>query len=323
MNEMISHIEFLLHEHNCVIIPGFGGFVVNTIPSRREGIATFNAPACELVFNRDLTHNDGLLAQSYMKSGQLMFEAAMLRIEKGVEELKHQLQEMQHVDMGKLGSFTRNEGERFTYTPGNFVRPALFGLTRASLRPLVQMQTVTTPAKQTQPGKRRYSRGISVAAAAVVLLLLMLLPVSDTNNGHQLAKMITETSLFGNKQAETQIRKNGLPDNQTTVESNVLPAQPATEAATEAASQDASLQVPVAGPRFYVVMGVYELPEVAQKMIETLANEGFTQTGSLKRSGRIDVFAASFTDETEAAAFLREVHKKHPSHSDAWILKRK
>lgn len=322
MNEMISHIEFLLHEHNCVIIPGFGGFVVNAIPSRRDGIATFHAPACELVFNRDLTHNDGLLAESYMKSEQLMFEAAMIRIEKGVEELKQQLQEMHHVDIGKLGSFTMSGEKRFTYTPADFVRPALFGLTAASLRPLVQMQPVT-PMKQVEPGKRWQNRGIAAVAAVAALLVLLLLPVSDTHNDHQLAKMITETSLFGDKPAETHIRENGLSDKQTAVKSNVSQLQPAAEAVTATATQEESQQVAAAGSRFYVVMGVYELPDVAQKMIETLTNEGFTQTGSLKRPGRIDVFAASFTDETEAAEFLREVHKKHPSHADAWILKKK
>ncbi|MCE5205964.1 MAG: hypothetical protein LLF80_07685 [Porphyromonadaceae bacterium] len=322
MNEMISHIEFLLHEHNCVIIPGFGGFVVNTIPSRRDGIATFHAPACELVFNRDLTHNDGLLAESYMKSEQLMFEAAMIRIEKGVEELKLQLQEMHHVDMGKLGKFTMSDEKRFTYTPADFVRPALFGLTAASLRPLVQMQPVA-PMKQAEPEKRWHSRGMSVAAAVAALLILILFPVSDSHSGHQLAEMIAETSLFGNKPAETHIQENGLSVKQTAVKSDVVPLQPAPEAVTVTATQNESQQVAATGPRFYVVMGVYELPDVAQKMIETLSNEGFTQTGSLKRPGRIDVFAASFTDETEAADFLREVHKKHPSHADAWILKKK
>ena len=321
MNEMISHIEFLLHEHNCVIIPGFGGFVVNMIPSRRDGIATFHAPSCELVFNRDLTHNDGLLAQSYMKSEQLMFEAAMLRIEKGVEELKQQLLEMHRVDMGKLGSFTMSDEKRFTYTPADFVRPALFGLTTASLKPLVQMQPVT-PVKQAEAGKRWHSRGMGAAAAVAALLVLFLRPVRDTHNGHQLAKMIAETSLFGNKTTETHIRKSGLQEELTAVETSGLPVSPATEIAATAAAS-ASAQEPTTGPRFYVVMGVYELPHVAQKMIETLTNEGFTQTGSLKRPGRIDVFAASFTDETEAAEFLREVHKKHPSHADAWILKKK
>jgi len=129
MNELVSHIEFLLHEHNCVIIPGFGGFVVNPVHSRRDGVATFLAPTNELVFNRDLTHNDGLLAESYMKSNQIVFEAAMQQIERAVEELKHQLLEQRHVELGKLGSFTMSDEKRFVYTPANFVRPSFLGLT--------------------------------------------------------------------------------------------------------------------------------------------------------------------------------------------------
>ena len=40
MDRLVSHIEFLLHHHNCVIIPDFGGFVVNAVHSREgeEGI---------------------------------------------------------------------------------------------------------------------------------------------------------------------------------------------------------------------------------------------------------------------------------------------
>ena len=77
MNRLVTHIEFLLHEHNCVIIPDLGGFVVNTTNSQRDGIALFYPPSCELVFNRELTYNDGLLAESYMKAYDLTFEASM------------------------------------------------------------------------------------------------------------------------------------------------------------------------------------------------------------------------------------------------------
>jgi hypothetical protein len=72
-----------------------------------------------------------------------------------------------------------------------------------------------------------------------------------------------------------------------------------------------------------VVVGVFKQPEMAQKMIETISNEGFTQGGSLKRPGRTDVYAASFTERTEAESFLRKIHEQYPMHSDAWILKRK
>jgi hypothetical protein len=103
------------------------------------------------------------------------------------------------------------------------------------------------------------------------------------------------------------------PVSQESVTVNATVAAPLTPATQELSPN---------GPRFYVVMGVYKLPKGAEKMIEMLQNEGFTQTGLLHRSGRIDVYAASFTDKTEAEAFLREIHKQYSTHSDAWILKR-
>lgn len=46
MNRLVSHIEFLLHHHNCVIIPDFGGFVVNAVHSREgEGGLSYHLPA--------------------------------------------------------------------------------------------------------------------------------------------------------------------------------------------------------------------------------------------------------------------------------------
>src|SRR5690554_2150869 len=168
MNQLVSHIEFLLHEHNCVIIPDFGGFVVNTIASRRDGIAAFHAPQSELVFNRELTHNDGLLAQSYMKSYSLTFEAAMHKIESAVQEMKLQLREQKHVELGKLGSFKMNDSKRFVYTPAAFVPPAFFGLSKASLKPLIQMHTPTAPSKQVSRQRRLRTTGISAAAVAAI-----------------------------------------------------------------------------------------------------------------------------------------------------------
>src|SRR5690554_3462285 len=51
MNQLIYHIEFLLHEHNCVIIPDLGGFVINAIQSSRDSNNALMPPSCELVFN--------------------------------------------------------------------------------------------------------------------------------------------------------------------------------------------------------------------------------------------------------------------------------
>lgn len=322
MNQLISHIEFLLHDHNCVIIPDFGGFVVNTIPPQRDGIAAFHAPVCELVFNRDLTHNDGLLAQSYMKNGSMTFESAMQKVEQDVQMLKRRLREQHRVDMGKLGSFDMHDDKRFVYTPGAFVRPALFGLTQATLKPLIQMQPAVPVRKNENRQKWARNAAITAASVAAVALLMFILPVSDTTIVRQSARMLSETGWLQPK-ASQPVNRIAMTDELVVNEA---------EKAEEYSTTSDGMNVPAVDvveqnvtdnlPRYYIVMGVYKGVESAQKTTELLLDEGFHQTGWLERPDRIDVYAASFTDEAAAKVYLKEVHKKFPGHDDAWILKK-
>lgn len=322
MNQLISHIEFLLHEHNCVIVPDLGGFVVNTIPARRNGISEFRAPMCELVFNRDLTHNDGLLAQSYMKAENLSFEAASRRVETAVRELNRQLSEQHSVNLGKLGSFTINEEKRLIYTPASFVRPALFGLTKASLKPMIQVQpaaSLVEPAK-----KKSLVRSISVGtvAAAVIALLLLVFPIEDSVVQRQSAQMLSESGFFRRNADRTPDRNTTTSVSDREMLSGAIP-QPADEPVQPSADAPSGTTIESdAAPRYYIITGVYEVPEIAAKSMETLKNKGFRDVSSLKRSGRTDVYVASFTNRTDAAAFLKKFHMQHPNHRDAWVLER-
>ncbi|HOO96043.1 MAG TPA: hypothetical protein PLH60_09560 [Proteiniphilum sp.] len=315
MKELVSHIEFLLHDHNCVIIPGFGGFVVNNLPARRDGIATFHPPVSELVFNRYLTHNDGLLAQSFMKSDSIPFEAAMQKIEHAVQEMLRELREGKKIELGALGQFEMNSDKQFVYKPTAYVQPLFFGLKTASLKPLVQMQPSTVKTHGEQKSPRMRTVGITAAAAAVLLLLMFLLPVGDRTIVHQSAQIISETDLFGSR---PHLNK-----------SNAATAEPVvTEESTDVTMEEATVAEPeivVANeqmPRYYIIVGVYEVKEVAEKMMEKLMDGGFTERGWMKRPGRIDVYAASFADREEAEGTLRKIHLDYPAYREAWILKR-
>ncbi|MDD4777601.1 MAG: SPOR domain-containing protein [Fermentimonas sp.] len=314
MNLLVTHIEFLLHEHNCVIIPDLGGFVVNTTNSHRDGVALFFPPACELVFNRELTYNDGLLAESYMKTYDLSFEAAMLRIEQEVSEMKKQLREQRSLELGKLGSFTLFDDNRFTYKPGGFVRPAFFGLNLARLKPLIQLQKPVSLTEanrdirsERQINKTRNLRSASVAAAAVaaVVLIMFFMPMSDRVDDRQSAKISYETEWLHPK-------SNRL--SEVIVENNVSEV-------VEFPSSEA-VDISDDSPGFYIIMGVFKGDKSASRLAESLRADGFSGTDFLKRKDRIDVYAATFNNEADAEDYLRKVHKQFPKYSDAWILKR-
>ncbi len=57
-----KHIKELILLHDCVIIPGLGGFVANYKPAQFDpDRGTASPPSKHILFNRNLVHNDGLL----------------------------------------------------------------------------------------------------------------------------------------------------------------------------------------------------------------------------------------------------------------------
>ena len=72
MIELAQHIEALLLENDCVIVPGFGGFVAHYAPAthvKEENL--FLPPTRTIGFNPQLKLNDGVLVQSYMSAYDL------------------------------------------------------------------------------------------------------------------------------------------------------------------------------------------------------------------------------------------------------------
>ncbi len=63
-----QHISDLLYCYDCVIIPDFGGFVANyrsaEIDKKRN---ILYPPSKGIIFNKNLVHNDGLLANKIAK----------------------------------------------------------------------------------------------------------------------------------------------------------------------------------------------------------------------------------------------------------------
>ncbi len=107
MQELFELIYGLLGKHTCVIIPNFGGFVVNEKGATRcEENDSFLPPMKEIIFNQLLVHNDGLLVQELMKRRGVSFEEAESLISSWVKGLKEQLQSRQMVEVSDWGTFS-------------------------------------------------------------------------------------------------------------------------------------------------------------------------------------------------------------------------
>ena len=90
--ELERHIEILLLDNDCVIVPGLGGFTAHHVEARYdEADGVFLPPLRTLGFNPQLKINDSLLVQSYIEAYDISYPEALRRIESEVDELCQRL----------------------------------------------------------------------------------------------------------------------------------------------------------------------------------------------------------------------------------------
>ena len=86
--DITAFIRELLFGHDCVIVPGFGGFIGNYTPARIDkSTSTFYPPVKQISFNRNLNHNDGLLVGRISESAKINYGDARNLVEEFVSYL--------------------------------------------------------------------------------------------------------------------------------------------------------------------------------------------------------------------------------------------
>lgn len=75
-------ISELLYKHDCVIIPHFGGFVARTHSAGfSKGNDIILPPSKQILFNRNLIHNDGLLVNAISEKHNLSYQDSLKLLE--------------------------------------------------------------------------------------------------------------------------------------------------------------------------------------------------------------------------------------------------
>lgn len=131
MIELERHIEILLLNNDCVIVPDLGGFMAHRIDARYdEEEQMFLPPLRTLGFNPQLNINDSLLAQSYVEAYDISYPEALCRIEDEVNELKQHLQNEGLYELNDIGLLSLNEDGNLLFTPceAGILTPELYGL---------------------------------------------------------------------------------------------------------------------------------------------------------------------------------------------------
>lgn len=118
MHRYIAYISDLLFLHDCVIIPDFGGFICNyqsACIDEKNGF--IYPPSKTILFNRNLTLNDGLLANWIVCKENISYDKAIKQIEFFCEDLKIRLNQREKIDFGDIGSFYTDRRFHILFEP--------------------------------------------------------------------------------------------------------------------------------------------------------------------------------------------------------------
>lgn len=104
MNIISDLIGELLIQHNCVVVPSFGGFVAKqTSASIDYQAGTMIPPRKSLLFNRQLINNDGLLISALAHRNQMAYEKAQEEVNETVKTWQRQLHAGERVVLDQVG----------------------------------------------------------------------------------------------------------------------------------------------------------------------------------------------------------------------------
>lgn len=155
LSRMEKHIIDLLHQHDCVIIPGLGGLVANYFPAvvNEKGNA-LQPPKKGFIWNKFLTHNDGLLANEVAKNEGVEYPTAMAMVEEYVGQIQYALSKSRRYEFDQIGFLYKTESNlvQFEYSGRNFLLNS-FGLPVVQLQklPVVELVEDTTKVIQLEP----------------------------------------------------------------------------------------------------------------------------------------------------------------------------
>ena len=136
-----QYISELLYNHDCVIVPGLGGFVANYKPATIQPIQnTFSPPSKSISFNKNLNNNDGLLANLIAQKEVVSFDVATKNIEDVVVEINQDLKLKKRITIQNIGDLFLNTENKIQFEPQNNINYLLgsYGLPVFQKQPIVR-----------------------------------------------------------------------------------------------------------------------------------------------------------------------------------------
>ena len=344
MNELSRHIECLLLKHDCVIVPGLGGFIAQYVPARRvEEENLFLPPYRSVGFNQQLSVNDGLLVQSYMQAYDTNYPESIRIIEDGVRQLKDTLENEGEYEIKGVGTLSMNIDGSYNFSPcqAGVLSPELYGLDSLlichnhSVDANKPQETATAPSQKKINVKRTERENtISInreivyyAASAVVAVFFYFLwatPVQNTKHADLQTASMVYNMLFeqpeevtANQQPHAASRTHLTPQASQLKTNKLNKVQ--TSSKVNKDHEDLATVNQSHHTSYSLVLASAIPNKNATHLTEKLKKQGYPEAKVYKEGQFVRVIYGNYESRTTAQKALHRM-RKNKAFADAWII---
>lgn len=306
--ELINYIECLLRDNDCVIVPGFGAFICqNFASSICDGVLL--PPSRSVVFNAALTHNDGLVANAFMKQTGCGYNAAVAKVEGDVKTIKESLVANHSFDFGKIGSFHYSDAGCVVFAP-SAVGLSGVNLSNYGLQP-VRIQNVVK--SEEKAPRRRFSEirmnalRMAVSVAAIIVLVLTLTTPIAIDSLPDKASVASISAAQPKAKGKRVNVVEKMTKRAVKIESNDI----------EAVEKGVGGET---GKKYSVVIASLKSYGQAKKFVETSSETGLVIIDAAKGSSVYKVALATGDTKEEMYSYIQKngITEKYP---DVWVCR--
>jgi len=320
MQDINKYISGLLFIHDCVILPGFGGFVTNYHAAEHNDLSnTFYPPKKDVLFNKNLTYNDGLLINYLAKNLNIPYQEAEERIWMEVQKAWLKLDKGEEVVFDGVGAFKYDRNMNLFFTPAeteNFLTDA-YGLASFRFPPLNYQKNARDMIplyNSDYTMNEGVKKTLKIAAIVVPLVgLLAIIPYTRYQKNQQQAGYAFDSS----SEQSIEVTHSAMPmdtnmDKVLDITTDKRQALFYTEEATPAITRQNT-----EGLTFYIIGGSYKTEINANEQAALFRNKGF-ETSVLNDNDLYRVSLGTFDNKVTALHELRRIRTEE-KNDKVWL----
>ena len=283
-----NHIFNLLNEHDCVIIPNFGAFILRNVSAKISKDQTkIHPPNKEISLNINLKKNDGLLINTIASIENTSFIKAEKKVSNWVKRNLKKLKNNSFIEIENIGSITLKD-EKYIFEPNQnsiFLKSS-FGLSIIDSSKIIRQ-------------KANFNNSY-LKYAAILVVAFSLIGIFTNSYFKNIQEYNLDSFAKANFEIEKKIQKATFKINKS------LPI--------------VKLPIMKQYGNFHIIAGSFRQEENSLKLINQLKSKGYAEARKVgvNKFGLFQIAYNSYDTVDQARIALSEIRKIEDVN--AWLL---